>query len=67
MILVHVPTYLRHCFRNVLSFVCQACDFEICLLNFVFYVLCFGFCVSCVRLLSFVFHVLMFGEFRSVH
>ena len=42
----YIPTYLRHCFRNVLSFVYQACDFR--LLNFVFYVLGFGFCVSCV-------------------
>ena len=43
---------------NVLSFVYQACDFR--LLNVVFYVFCFGFCVSCVWLSSFVFHVLYF-------
>ena len=57
-----VPTYLlaylRYCFRNVLSFVYQACDFR--LLNFVFYVLCFGFCVSCFLCLTFVFRLSCF-------
>ena len=41
-----------------LVFLLGAFDFR--LLNFVFYVLCFGFCVSCVRLSFFVFHVLYF-------